>query len=84
MSDNNFDISILKKESGYYQVSVTYWHFGRARENEIRRMTSSTTYRWSTSYVELINWFQTRKTKVFYSQLRVLCKYYGKKETQKF
>lgn len=32
MSDNNFDISILKKESGYYQVSVTYWHFDRAKK----------------------------------------------------
>ena len=32
MSDDNFDISILKKESGYYQVSVTYWHFGRAKK----------------------------------------------------
>lgn len=84
MSDNNFDISILKRESGYYQVSVTYWHYSRTKKNVVQKMTSSTTYRWTTSCAELINWFQTRKTKVFYSQLRVLCKNYGKKETQKF
>lgn len=82
MSDNNFDICILKEEG--WLIEVDYWHFSR---KEKRVMTSKTTYSWRTSCRELVDNFQNgKRTKVFYSQIRVLTKKYGvmKKEKYKF
>lgn len=81
MSDNNFDISVLKHKDGW-QIEVDYWHFSRGKD---RRMTSRTSYTWFTKCNELVDNFQNEKrTKVFYSQLRVLVKKYGRKEKEKY
>lgn len=76
MSDNNFDIDIYPTRNGWV-VTVDYY-FKNRRGN----VTSKTSYTWKTSCRELIDWFQRRKTKVFYSQLRVLCRQFGEKERE--
>lgn len=80
MSDNNYDISIIREKDGW-RIDVDYWHYSRKEKD---RMTSRTTYTWFTRCSELIDKFQQHRTKVFYSQLRVLAKYYGKKEVEKY
>lgn len=48
-------------------------------------MTSKTTYSWRTSCSELVDNFQNgKRTKVFYSQLRVLTKKYGTVKKEKY
>lgn len=81
MSDNNYDVTILR-QGREYKISVSYYHF-RKNEEE-KKLSSVTTYRWYTDCKEIVDWCTKRRTKVFYSQLRVLCKNYGKKENFKF
>lgn len=81
MSDNNYDVTILQQGTGY-KVSVSYYHFCKGGED--KKLSSVTTYRWYTDCKEIIDWCARKKTKIFYSQLRVLCRNYGKKENFKF
>lgn len=79
-SDNSFDIDIYKTGKGW-RVIVSYWyHEKKTKEGKQPKVTSCTTYTWYTECRELIEWFQRRKTKIFYSQLRVLCRQFGTRE----
>ena len=81
-SENSYDITIFPIEGrDEWKVSVTYYFSNRSPE---KKVVSSTTYVWLTSCKEIIDWFQARRTKVFYSQLRVLCRRYGGKERSYF
>lgn len=81
MSDNNFDVFITPKEGGW-EIRIDYWHFNRDKNNP--RMTSRTSYTWHTDCKEIVQTFKERKTKIFYSQLRVLTRMHGKREKEKF
>lgn len=81
MSDNRFDIYILKAGKGW-EVKIDYWYYSRDKKNP--RMTSHTSYTWYTECEEIVNTFQQRRTKVFYSQLRVLARMYGRKRKERF
>lgn len=79
-SDNELDVDIHKSGKGW-KVTIQYFYYKRRRdEKEIPRLSSVSTYCWYTECKELIEWFQRKRTKVFYSQIRVLCKNYGNKE----
>lgn len=81
MSDNNYDIFILRKGDGW-KIEVDYWHYSRGED---RRMTSKTSYTWFTKCAELVDNFQHgKRTKAFYCQLRVLVKKYGVKDREKY
>lgn len=82
MTDNKLDISIFTKGNRYI-VCITYLHTNRRRDEE-RRIVSETTYRWETDCRELVQFLQNRRTKIFCSQLRALCRYYGTKTYKKY
>lgn len=42
-------------------------------------MSSQTDYVWETKNEEMFKYFEARRTKVFYSQVRAMCRFYGKK-----
>lgn len=79
-SDNEFDLDYYKKGKGWLVV-VNYWYTKKSKKQAQKRILSScTTYSWYTECQELIKFFQKKRTKVFYSQLRVLCREFGEKE----
>lgn len=48
------------------------------------RMSSQTDYVWETKNEEMFKYFEARRTKVFYSQIRAMCRFYGKKNVRKY
>lgn len=77
MSDNNIDVTVLSMPNGRKKVCVSYYHFSRKEE---KRMTSETRFVWEGMSPEIANYFSARRTKVFYSQIRAMARFYGKKE----
>lgn len=75
MSENEIDVSIINK-GNKKRVSVSYYHYSRKEKD---RITSQTDYVWETSNEELFKYLEAKRTKVFYSQIRAMCKFYGKK-----
>ena len=41
-------------------------------------------YLWKTKNEEMFKYFEARRTKVFYSQIRAMCRFYGKKNVRKY
>lgn len=77
MTDNYLDINFVPEDSGWI-ISVSYWYYNR--NNRTRKMTSVTTYTWYTECKEIVELLQKKKTKVFFSQIRVLARTYGKRK----
>lgn len=48
------------------------------------RMSSQTDYVWETKNEEMFKYFEARRTKVFYSQIRAMYRFYGKKNVRKY
>lgn len=81
MSDNNYDITIIPHKSGW-KITVSYWYFNRNKTNP--RMTSETKYCWYTECEEVVRLAEKRRTKVLFSQIRVLARNFGDKERNQF
>lgn len=47
-------------------------------------MVSETTYRWNSQSKEIIDFLNLKRTKVFYSQVRAMCRHYGKREFRRY
>ncbi len=84
MSDNKLDVTIIQKPDQSYMVSITYIHLDRNKDKERRQMVSETTYRWNSQSKEIIDFLNLKRTKVFYSQVRAMCRYYGKREFRRY
>lgn len=63
------------------RVVVSYYHYSRKEKD---RMSSQTDYVWETKNEEMFKYFEARRTKVFYSQIRAMCRFYGKKNVRKY
>lgn len=50
----------------------------------VNHMSSQTDYVWETKNEEMFKYFEARRTKVFYSQIRAMCRFYGKKNVRKY
>lgn len=84
MSDNKLDVTIILKPDQSYMVSITYIHLDRNKDKERRQMVSETTYRWNSRSKEVIDFLKFKRTKVFYSQVRAMCKHYGQREFRRY
>lgn len=83
-SDNDLDIVVRKKSCGVFNIEVSYWHKKRhPSENGVREFSSVTTYSWDTNCKELVKWTEEGKTKIFHSQIRVLCRKFGERVFEK-
>lgn len=69
MTENSIDVNIVLVKNGMKRVVVSYYHYSRKEKD---RMSSQTDYVWET------------RTKVFYSQIRAMCRFYGKKNVRKY
>lgn len=67
MTDNNIDVNIVPVKNGAKRVVVSYYHYSRKDKNH---MSSQTDYVWETKNEEMFKYFEARRTKVFYSQIR--------------
>lgn len=76
MTDNNIDVNIVPIKNGAKRVVVSYYHYSRKDKNH---MSSQTDYVWETKNEEMFKYFEARRTKVFYSQIRAMCRFYGTK-----
>ena len=81
MTDNNIDVNIVPVKNGAKRVVVSYYHYSRKDKNH---MSSQTDYVWETKNEEMFKYFEARRTKVFYSQIRAMCRFYGKKNVRKY
>lgn len=81
MTDNNIDVNIVPVRNGAKRVVVSYYHYSRKDKNH---MSSQTDYVWETKNEEMFKYFEARRTKVFYSQIRAMCRFYGKKNVRKY
>lgn len=63
------------------RVVVSYYHYSRKDKNH---MSSQTDYVWETKNEEMFKYFEARRTKVFYSQIRAMYRFYGKKHVRKY
>lgn len=72
MTENSIDVNIVPVKNGMKRVVVSYYHYSRKEKD---RMSSQTDYVWET---------KNRRTKVFYSQIRAMCRFYGKKNVRKY
>lgn len=82
-SGNEFELDLYKSGNGW-KIVVEYLYYKRTGDKQNRTLSSITTYTWWTDCKELVEWFQRKKTKVFYTQLRVLCRQFGETTYQKF
>lgn len=80
MTDNKIDVNIIPVGNSR-KVIVSYFHYSRKDRN---RITSQTDYIWITNNKEMFRYFEARRTKVFYSQIRAMCRFYGKKKITKW
>lgn len=79
-SDNDLDVIITPLQGGGFNIEVTYWHKKRTPDKKgVKRVASYTSYSWNTDCSELVQWAKQGKTKVFFSQIRVICRRYGKR-----
>lgn len=83
MTDNYLDVDFYKKGTGWV-ISIHYWYYNRNPDREKRKITSMTSYTWYKECQEIIDLLLKKRTKVFYSQIRVLARNYGKKEKSIF
>lgn len=81
MTDNNIDVNIVPIKNGAKRVVVSYYHYSRKEKD---RMSSQTDYVWETKNEEMFKYFEAMRTKVFYSQIRAMCRFYGKKNVRKY
>lgn len=81
MTDNNIDVNIVPVKNGAKRVVVSYYHYSRKDKNH---MSSQTDCVWETKNEEMFKYFEARRTKVFYSQIRAMCRFYGKKNVRKY
>lgn len=81
MTDNYLDVDFFPRGAGWV-ICVTYWYYNRSKVK--RKISSQTTYTWYTECKELVDLFHKKRTKIFYSQIRVLARTYGKKEREIF
>lgn len=81
MTDNNIDVNIVPVKNGAKRVVVSYYHYSRKDKNH---MSSQTDYVRETKNEEMFKYFEARRTKVFYSQIRAMCRFYGKKNVRKY
>lgn len=83
-SDNDLDIVISPLQDGVFNVEIIYWHTRRKPDAKgVRRISSYTAYNWKTDCKEIISLAKRKRTKVFYSQIRVLCREYGERTFEK-
>lgn len=61
--------------------NVLWYHNSRKDKNH---MSSQTDYVWETKNEEMFKYFEARRPKVFYSQIRAMCRFYGKKNVRKY
>lgn len=73
MTENSIDVNIVPVKNGMKRVVVSYYHYSRKEKD-----------RMSTKNEEMFKYFEARRTKVFYSQIRVMCRFYGKKNVRKY
>lgn len=79
-SDNDLDVIISPLKEGWFNIEVTYWHKKRTPDsNGVKKYSSYTSYSWVTNCIELVQWAKSRRTKVFFSQIRVICRKYGRR-----
>lgn len=76
MTNNQIDVNIIPMSNGSKKVIVSYYHYSRKDKD---RITSQTDYVWHTFNEEMFKYFESRRTKVFYSQIRAMCRFYGVK-----
>lgn len=76
MTNNQIDVNIIPMSNGSKKVIVSYYHYSRKDKD---RITSQTDYVWHTFNEEMFRYFESRRTKVFYSQIRAMCRFYGVK-----
>lgn len=81
MTENSIDVNIVPVKNGMKRVVVSYYHYSRKEKD---RMSSQTDYVWETKNEEMFKYFEARRTKVFYSQIRAMCRFYGKKNVRKY
>lgn len=70
MTENSIDVNIVPVKNGMKRVVVSYYHYSRKEKD---RMSSQTDYVWETKNEEMFKYFEARRTKVFYSQIRAMC-----------
>lgn len=78
---DSIDVNIVPVKNGMKRVVVSYYHYSRKEKD---RMSSQTDYVWETKNEEMFKYFEARRTKVFYSQIRAMCRFYGKKNVRKY
>lgn len=81
MTENSIDVNIVPVKNGMKRVVVSYYHYSRKEKD---RVSSQTDYVWETKNEEMFKYFEARRTKVFYSQIRAMCRFYGKKNVRKY
>lgn len=81
MTENSIDVNIVPVKNGAKRVVVSYYHYSRKEKD---RMSSQTDYVWETKNEEMFKYFEARRTKVFYSQILAMCRFYGKKNVRKY
>lgn len=81
MTDNNIDVNIVPVKNGAKRVVVSYYHYSRKDKNH--RVPKRITFG-KPKNEEMFKYFEARRTKVFYSQIRAMCRFYGKKNVRKY
>lgn len=83
MSNNMDDVFIIppRANNGKYKITVYYNYFSRKDKD---KLTSESIYTWETDNEDIIKYFEARRTKVFYSQLRALVRFYGTKKVERY
>ena len=81
MTENSIDVNIVPVKNGMKRVVVSYYHYSRKEKD---RMSSQTDYVWETKTEQMFNYCEARRPKVFYGQIRAMCRFYRKKTVRKY